>query len=426
MAPDFLSLGISQETADVLRKQGIITPTPVQVQVIPALLAGKNVVAQAQTGTGKTLAFLLPILENIKINRSYSQALIITPTRELAAQITSVAGKLAVPRGISILSVYGGQPITRQIRKLQDQPHIIIGTPGRLLDHVRRKTIGLAGVSRLVLDEADQMLHMGFIDDVEELIRQTAGQKQIALVSATMPSKIRALAAKYLAKPVHIKVPGPNVILDEIRQVALEIKEEDKLDRLCRLLDEYSPYLAIVFCRTKQRAAAVNTALVQRGYAADELHGDLSPAKRIQVMRRFNQARLQILVATDIAARGLDIEGITHIFNYDIPHDPESYIHRIGRTGRAGETGVAVTFATPAERSYLRMIEQAIRAPLPNNKPANPKTTGSRKRKPTNPVGPAKNRPFAPAGKKQKPFSSGPGRPPAASKTGRRKRSGRQ
>ncbi|WP_312519875.1 DEAD/DEAH box helicase [Anaerospora sp.] len=364
MTINFSSLGIRPELNEYLKQTGIVEPTPIQIQAIPVLLTGKDVMAQAQTGTGKTLAFLLPILENIKTAGSYTQALIITPTRELAAQITSEAQKLAPIIGIEVLSVYGGQALDPQLKKLKGHPQLVIGTPGRILDHMRRKTLDVARVTKLVLDEADQMLHMGFLDEVEEIIRQTSSKRQTMLFSATMPPKIRSLSTRYMEKPADIRIKTQNVTLDEIKQTIVETPELGKLDKLCRMIEEYQPYLAIVFCHTKQRASELTAALVQRGVNADELHGDLSQAKRTQVMRRFSSAKLQVLVATDIAARGLDIEGITHVFNYDIPHDVESYIHRIGRTGRAGETGMAITFVVPEERTYLRMIEQGIRSTL--------------------------------------------------------------
>jgi ATP-dependent RNA helicase DeaD len=364
MADEFFKMGLRRELTDYLKTVGITEPTPIQVQAIPLLMAGKDLVAQAQTGTGKTLAFLLPILEKVDINKPYVQALIITPTRELALQITKETKKLADTVGVNVLSVYGGHTLAKQINQLKGNPHIVIGTPGRLLDHVRRETINLAGVSKLVLDEADQMLHMGFLDEVENLINLTAHKRQTILFSATIPSRIRSLAKRYMDKPTDIHIQKEHVTLDEIKQIMVETTQEDKLDKLCSMIDEYRPYLAMIFCHTRQRVTVLNTALAQRGYEVDELHGDLSQTKREQVMRRFREAKLQILVATDIAARGLDIEGITHVFNYDIPHDAESYIHRIGRTGRAGQTGTAVTFVAPGEHTYLRMIEQGIRASI--------------------------------------------------------------
>ncbi|MEN6413060.1 MAG: DEAD/DEAH box helicase [Veillonellales bacterium] len=404
MSSDFTALGIRREINDSLRDSGITSPTPVQLQAIPLLMAGKDLIAQSQTGTGKTLAFLLPILEKIKISAPYVQALIVTPTRELARQITKETTKLAQPMGINVLSAYGGEAVEQQIRKLKGNPHIVIGTPGRLLDHARRKTLQLSGVSTLVIDEADQMLHMGFLEDMEEIIAQTSGKRQTMLFSATMPAKIRALASQYMKQPVNISIESSHVTLDEIKQITVELAEADKLDKLCGMIDRYQPYLAIVFCHTRERVISVNTALSQRGYASDELHGELTQAKRTQVMRRFSSAKLQILVATDIAARGLDIEGVTHVFNYDIPHDAESYIHRIGRTGRAGETGTAVTFVTPAEHLYLRLIEQAIRAPIEKQK-ANGQTVIKKastayKRKAGDTVRPDKKNDFTPTGKK--------------------------
>ena len=368
MATDFSALGIRREINDILRKNGITRPTAIQVQAIPMLLAGRDVIGQSQTGTGKTLAFVLPILEQIDITKPNVQALIITPTRELALQITIEVTKLAEKLSINVLSVYGGQDVDRQIKKLKGGTQIVVGTPGRLMDHLRRKTIYLSGVTKLVLDEADQMLHLGFLDDVEELVRQTSSKRQTMLFSATMPSKIRGLAERYMRKPADIRVQTQNVTLDEIKQIIVEIPEPEKLNKLCSLMEEYRPYLAIVFCHTKKRAREVTVALVQKGYAADELHGDLSQPQREQVMRRFREAKIQILVATDIAARGLDVEGVTHVFNYDIPRDVDSYIHRIGRTGRAGEQGTAITLIDPHEQPYVRMIEEGISVSIEKHK----------------------------------------------------------
>ena len=360
MAANFSALGIRPELTQFLKQTGITQPTPVQVQTIPVIFSGKDVIAQSQTGTGKTLAFLLPILEKLRNSAPHVQALIVTPTRELTLQIRDEAAKLANILDINVLAVHGGKDVDEQIRKLRGQPHLVIGTPGRLLDHVRRKTLVLSGVTKLVLDEADQMLHMGFLEEVEEVIQLTSPKRQTLLFSATMPPKVRSLAARYMTKPADIHIQTANVTLDEIKQIMIELPEAGKLDKLCSLIDEYQPYLAMIFCHTKERVKTLNTALIQRGYKVDELHGDLSQAKRTQVMKRFSEARLQLLVATDIAARGLDIEGVTHVFSYDIPHDTESYIHRIGRTGRAGETGTAVTFIAPGEHMYLRLIEHGI------------------------------------------------------------------
>lgn len=364
--PNFLDLGIKQELNTTLKGNGFVKPTPIQEKTIPNLLAGNDVIAQAQTGTGKTLAFILPILEKVNPKHKYIQALIITPTRELALQITSEFKKMVADlEGVNVLTAYGGQDVEKQLKKLKGANHIVIGTPGRLLDHLRRGTIELSGVSMLVLDEADQMLHMGFLADVEQIIQNTSIKRQTMLFSATMPQQIRSLATRYMRKPVDIRISGSNQItLKEIKQVVVETTDRAKQANLFSLIDQHRPFLAIIFCRTKRRASKLNEALQVHGYDSDELHGDLSQSKREQVMKRFREVKMQLLVATDVAARGLDVEGVTHVFNYDIPQDVESYIHRIGRTGRAGQKGTAITFATPKDRSYLEMIEKGIKLSL--------------------------------------------------------------
>ena len=369
MTISFSALAIRPELTAFLANQGITEPTPIQNQAIPALLAGKDVVAKAQTGTGKTLAFLLPILEKLNPDATHVQALIITPTRELSIQIAEVAKPLAALLGMEAVSLHGGQALEPQRNKLKKgQPQLIIGTPGRVLDQARRKALNLTRVSMLVLDEADQMLHMGFLAEVEDILRRTAGNRQTMLFSATIPPKIRNLSNQYMVKPLDIRVKTAHVTLDEIKQIVIEITPEAKTDKLARMIEEFRPYLALVFCHTKERAQTLTFELARKGLNVDELHGDLSQSKRSQVLKRFASTKLQVLVATDIAARGLDIEGITHVFNYDIPHDVDTYIHRIGRTGRAGETGLAITFATANERSWLRQIEEGIGAPIEKHK----------------------------------------------------------
>ncbi|WP_406242223.1 DEAD/DEAH box helicase [Tissierella carlieri] len=368
MTNNFKILGISKELEKVLEKDGITKPTPIQEQAIPQLLKGKDVIAQAHTGTGKTFAFMLPIMETIDITKPCIQALIIAPTRELAIQITNEAKKLAQAKNISILAVYGGQDVERQLRKLNKGVNIVIGTPGRLLDHMRRKSIDLGQVKMIVLDEADEMLNMGFLKDVEEIIYKTSKTRQTMLFSATMPKQLRSLAVRYMKEPVQIQIQSEKVTLDEIKQVVIETTDRGKQDALCSVIDEERPFMAIIFCRTKRRVKALNSDLRNRGYNSDEIHGDLSQAKREKVINSFRDMKLQFLVATDVAGRGLDIEGITHIFNYDIPEDAESYIHRIGRTGRAGETGKAFTFVTPRDQQDLISIENKIRMNLKKRK----------------------------------------------------------
>jgi len=365
MTKPFSKLGIRTELVLKLQELGITSPTPIQEESIPFIQNEHDVIAEAQTGTGKTLAFVLPMLERINVNNDGVQGLILTPTRELAIQITSELKKLAPVVGARVLAAYGGQDVERQLRKLEGAVHIVVATPGRLLDHLRRGSITLGKLKMLVLDEADQMLHMGFLTDVQDIIVQTPTRRQTLLFSATMPQQVRQLAQAYMKQPHQVKVEAKQVTLTEITQIAMQVSDRSKFNDLCTLIEQQRPYLAVVFCRTKRRASKLNQELQEQGYASDELHGDLTQAKREQVMKKFREAKLQILVATDMAARGLDIEGVTHVFNYDIPADAELYIHRIGRTGRAGNTGTAITFVTSHDRGALEAIERGIRMTLP-------------------------------------------------------------
>lgn len=360
----FKELGINNKLVEVLNRNGIREATPVQEQSIGEILNGRDVVAQAQTGTGKTLAFLLPMMEKIELEKAYTQGLIITPTRELAIQITNEAKKLVKGKNISILAAYGGQDVEAQIRKLKNGVHLVIATPGRLLDHIRRKTIDLGKLNFLVLDEADEMLRMGFLQDVESIIQDTPKTRQTLLFSATIPNEVRSLSKRFMKNPLQIEIEGKNVTLDEIEQVVIETTDRRKLDVLCGLIDEYRPYLAIVFCRTKRRVSDLNNELLARGYNSDELHGDLSQAKRERVIKNFRTAKLQILVATDIVSRGIDVEGVTHVINYDIPENVDSYIHRIGRTGRIGNLGMAITLVTDRDRDDMALIQRKIKKDL--------------------------------------------------------------
>ncbi|WP_245954354.1 DEAD/DEAH box helicase [Paenibacillus flagellatus] len=344
----------------MLRKAGLAVPTPVQERTIPVALSGRDVIVQAQTGTGKTFAFLLPLLQRSEPGAGRVQSLILTPTRELAIQITEEARKLAPAANVSVLPVYGGQDVIAQAHKLGSAPDMVIATPGRLLDHVRRGTIDLSRLDALVLDEADQMLHMGFLPEVEEVIGLTPDDRQTMLFSATFPDNVRRLAERYMRAPEDIRVKGRTITLDAIRQVVVETTDRAKRDTLLQLIRQYRPFMAVIFCRTKIRAKKLTEALLAERMNVDELHGDLTQAKREAVMKRFREAELQLLVATDVAARGLDVEGVTHVFNYDIPPDAESYIHRIGRTGRAGQKGMAVTLVAPKDAASLREIERGI------------------------------------------------------------------
>jgi ATP-dependent RNA helicase DeaD len=363
MSMTFEELGFAPGTVELLRQHGIRQATAVQERAIPAVRAGREVIVQAPTGTGKTLAFLLPIFEKIK-HVPAAQALIVSPTRELALQTAKVAGMLGEAFGVTSLVIYGGQDIERQKQKLRRQPEVIIGTPGRLLDHLRRGTIRLSTVNKVVLDEADEMMKRGFLEDVELLLKAVAPDRQFMLFSATMPARVKALAHAYMKQPEEILVKSEHITLDNIDQVVVDTKEETKADTLCELINERQPYLMMVFAGTKERVHRLTMALAQRGYLVDELHGDLSQVQRRLVLKRFREAKLQVLVATDIAARGLDIEGVTHVVNYDLPRDTETYIHRIGRTGRAGEKGTAITFVNARQYEHLRKIEAGIKERL--------------------------------------------------------------
>lgn len=362
---DFLQLGVHETLYKTLKENGIAEPTPIQEKAIPVVLDGKDIIGQAKTGTGKTLAFTLPIIEKIDREATHVQALIVAPTRELALQITTEIEKLLVHiEGINVLAIYGGQDVAQQMRKLEGSTHIVVATPGRLLDHVRRETIELSNVSMLVLDEADQMLHFGFLPEMEEIMEQTPSTRQTMLFSATMPKQIQSLAKRYMHKPEIIKIQHAEVTVTNIKQRVVETTDRAKQDTLRYLLDRDQPFLAVIFCRTKRRASKLYEALKGYGYNCDELHGDLSQGKRERVMKRFRDAEIQYLIATDVAARGLDVDGVTHVFNYDIPEDVESYIHRIGRTGRAGGSGIAITLVAPKDHQYLQQIEKGIRTTL--------------------------------------------------------------
>lgn len=405
MTNTFEALGIRPELVQKLRELGIAVPTPIQKEAIPYACSDTDLIAEAQTGTGKTLAFVLPMLERINTASDAIQGLILTPTRELAIQITAELKKVAPVVGARVLAAYGGQDVERQLRKLEGAVHIVVATPGRLLDHLRRGSINLGKLKMLVLDEADQMLHMGFLTEVQDIIIQTPTRRQTLLFSATMPQQVRQLAQAYMKNPQQVKVQTQQITLEGIKQIVMQVTDRSKFDSLCTLIDQQRPYLAVVFCRTKRRASKLNEELQERGLASDELHGDLSQAKREQVMRQFREARLQILVATDVAARGLDVEGVTHVFNYDIPADAESYIHRIGRTGRAGQSGTAITFATARDRGALEAIERGIRMTLPKRQlgAAGLEQTGDAKRASQPRAGRGNRAPGEQAGRDSKP-----------------------
>lgn len=337
---------------------GFEETTPIQEQSIPVALKGHDLIGQAQTGTGKTAAFGIPMIEQMDPKNGLLQGIIIAPTRELAMQVAEEMNKIGQFRNVKTLPIYGGQDIRRQIKALKNGPSIIAATPGRLIDHIKRKTIKLNNIKAVVLDEADEMLNMGFIDDIKEILKEIPDERQTMLFSATMPREIQMLAQQFMKDPQVIKVKAKEVTVPNIEQRYIELREQQKFDVLSRLLDIQSPELAIVFGRTKRRVDELSEALGKRGYLAEGIHGDLSQAQRDKVLRNFKLSKIDVLVATDVAARGLDISGVTHVYNFDLPQDPESYVHRVGRTGRAGQTGLAVTFVTHREIDHLKTIER--------------------------------------------------------------------
>lgn len=359
----FKKLGISSKITEKLRRKGIVEATEIQEQSIPEILKGKDFIGKAKTGTGKTFAFILPIIQNIDKDNDNVQAIIITPTRELASQISREV-KDIVDEEADVLLLTGGTDVFGQIRKLGRTPKIVVGTPGRIADHLERGTLNIGKIKHLVLDEADQMLAMGFLDDVVSIINRTPKRRQTLLFSATIPNEIRKIARAYMKSPKEVEVGEKEVTLDNIMQIIVETTDRRKFDDLREILDTENPFLAIIFCRTKARVAKLNMDLGMKGYNCDALHGDLSQAKRQRVMKNFRDMKLQYLIATDVAARGLDVEGVTHVINYDMPEDTVSYIHRIGRTGRAGEKGKAYTFVTDKNREQLNMLERKIRKSL--------------------------------------------------------------
>lgn len=366
---NFKELGINEEIIKVLKKSGITTPTQIQQESIQFVRSGRDVIAEAQTGTGKTLAFLLPIFENLWAKTDTVQALILTPTRELAIQITEQANKLKEAKDINILAAYGGKDIDGQLRKLKGNIHLIIATPGRLLDHIKRKAVDLSKLKTFVLDEADQMLLMGFKNEVEAIMKETSKKRQILCFSATMDSQVKKLAYRYMKDPVVVSVKkSQDITLDNIKQEVVETTDRNKQDALCKVLDEDNPFMAMIFCRTKRRVDDLEEALHKRGYNCEKLHGDLIQSKREKVMKAFRNAEIQYLIATDVAARGLDVTGVGHIYNYDIPENAEGYIHRIGRTGRAGEEGYTCLFIDPKNKRDLEEIERAIKYNIPRRK----------------------------------------------------------
>jgi len=361
----FSDLGLSAPVLEALAEVGYESPSPIQAATIPVLLAGNDMIGQAQTGTGKTAAFALPLLSRIKVRSGPPQVIVLVPTRELAIQVAEAFQKYASRiKGFHVLPIYGGQSYTPQLTSLKRGAHVVVGTPGRVMDHIKRGTLDLGGVTCVVLDEADEMLQMGFVDDIEWILEQTPAARQVALFSATLPAPIRRIAQKHLREPVEVTVASKTSTATNIRQRYWIVSGVHKLDALTRILEAEAFDGMLVFTRTKQSTVELAERLEARGFAAAALNGDMQQKDRERTVARIKGGQLDILVATDVAARGLDVERISHVVNYDVPYDTESYVHRIGRTGRAGRNGEAILFITPRERNMLRYIERATRSPL--------------------------------------------------------------
>ena len=358
--PTFFELGLAEPIARAVAEMGFETPTPIQAKAIPVLITGRDLIALAQTGTGKTAAFGLPLIQRIDPANQDTQALVLAPTRELAVQVAEGIHNFAKNSGLKIVPVYGGQPIDRQFRALRGGAQVVVGTPGRVLDHLRRGSLTITNVKLCILDEADEMLALGFTEDLDAILDQLPESRQLAFFSATMPARILTLTKKFLRDPVNVTIKSKQRTVDTTNQTYYEVPKGKKLEALARVLDMETPGPTIVFCRTRQETNDLCDNLRLRGYNSEALHGDMNQAERDRVMRKFRDGQADLLVATDVAARGLDIETVTHVINYDIPWDVEQYIHRIGRTGRAGRTGDAITLVSGRERQQLKNIERMI------------------------------------------------------------------
>jgi ATP-dependent RNA helicase DeaD len=362
----FSDFHLSREIGKAIEDMGFEEPTPIQALAIPLIQSGHDVTAQAQTGTGKTAAFGIPLIEKIDASHRTVQAIVLCPTRELAIQIAEEFSELLTHlQRITVLPVYGGQPIDRQLRALHAGVHIVIGTPGRVMDHLRRRTLSLDAVSTVVLDEADQMLDMGFRDDIELILKKIPQKRQTLLFSATLPQPIIDISKRFMNKPEFVRVEYAELTVPQTEQSYIEVKEREKLDVLCRLIDIADPHLLIIFCNTKRRAEELAGKVKARGYRAEELHGDLKQSQRDRVMGGFRKGTIEILIATDVAARGIDVEDVDMVINYDVPQDVEYYVHRIGRTGRAGKSGKAITFVAPKDFTKLREIQHYAKIQIP-------------------------------------------------------------
>ncbi|MBZ9687223.1 DEAD/DEAH box helicase [Clostridium estertheticum] len=361
----FEEFNISEEILKAIVNLGYKNPSEVQAAVIPIALKGKDIIVKSQTGSGKTAAFAIPLCESADIEETEPQALVLTPTRELALQVSQDITQIGRYKKIRAIAVFGKQPIAMQVKQLKQRVHVVVGTPGRTLDHIERGTINLAKVKYLILDEADEMLSMGFIEQVEEVIKAVPKNRVTMLFSATIPESIEAICVKYMVSPVKIEINPENLTVDKIDQVCYEVEEDKKFSALKRILYIESPDSCIVFCRTKENVDAITAQMKNRYYSCIKIHGGMLQNDRLDAMERFKKGEFRFLVATDVAARGIDVESITHIINYDLPLEKGNYVHRIGRTGRAGKKGKAITFATHYENKFLHAIEEYIGMEIP-------------------------------------------------------------
>lgn len=363
---DFTQLGLSDETLKTIAEKGFETPTPIQKLAIPVIIHEQcDIIAQAQTGTGKTAAFGLPIIEKLALGKSNKvSALILVPTRELALQVTDEINSFRGHRDITMITLYGGQSISEQQRRLRRGADVVVGTPGRILDLLRRKDLRIDSLDWIVLDEADEMLNMGFIEDIELILSHTPEEKRTLLFSATMPDRIVKLASKFMKNPRKLSVGSQTRATDLADQIYFEVRKADKFDALTRIIDIEPEFYGLVFCRTRVEVDEVSTRLLERGYSSEGLHGDISQAQREKTLTKFRNKFINILVATDVAARGIDIVDLSHVINYSLPQDPDSYIHRIGRTGRAGKEGTAITFITPDEYRKFLFFQKTIKSTI--------------------------------------------------------------
>jgi len=354
----FKDLGLSEETLHSIRLKGFEEPTEIQKKIIPLILENKiDLIGQAQTGTGKTAAFALPIIQQLLPRTGHLQALVLVPTRELAIQVAEEFNSLRGNKNIHAAPIYGGQSYDTQLRRLKKGVDVVVGTPGRMIDLLNKKSMSLSEISFVVLDEADEMLNMGFVDDIEDILSRTNPNRRTLLFSATMPERIATLAKKYMGKREIVRTKHSGETTQLTDQIYYEVKESDKLDALCRIIDTTTEFYGLVFCRTKLDVDNVTSKLTDRGYDTEGLHGDISQNVREKILTKFRNRKINVLIATDVAARGLDIDELTHVINYALPQDPEAYLHRIGRTGRAGKEGTAVTFITPEEYRKLMFIK---------------------------------------------------------------------